>query len=342
MKKGNYITILKYIAYTIGGLILAATVSVYLFLRPLDRTSDTEIYLKPGITRAEIVDRVTEKADPISSISFSILAFVFKLEKAPAGYYKVSKDESTYRFAYNLKHGRETPISFVFNNLRTKEQFAKRAADQLLVDSASLATKLNNPEFCAQYGFSPQTIPAIFIPNTYELYWKTSAEQLIERMKREYDRFWSEERLSKADQLGLSPVEVATLASIVEEESAQQRERPRIAGLYLNRIKIGMPLQADPTVKFALGDFSIRRVLNEHLNYDSNYNTYKYAGLPPGPIRIPSIQAIDAVLNREKHNYIYMCAKEDFSGSHNFAASYEQHLKNAAKYRRALDKRNIK
>ncbi|MGL4992681.1 MAG: endolytic transglycosylase MltG [Bacteroidales bacterium] len=342
MKKGNYITILKYAAYTIGGLILASLVSIYLFLRPLDRTSDTEIYLKPGISRAEIIDRVTEKADPISSMSFSILAFVFKLEKAPAGYYKVSKNQSTYRFAHNLKHGLETPISFVFNNLRTKEQFAKRSSEQLLVDSASLASKLNNPEFCAQYGFTPQTIPAIFIPNTYELYWKTSAEALIKRMKREYDRFWNEERLNKAQQIGLTPIQVATLASIVEEESAQQRERPRIAGLYLNRIKIGMPLQADPTVKFALQDFSIRRVLKEHLEHNSEYNTYKHAGLPPGPIRIVSIQAIESVLNREKHNYIYMCAKEDFSGSHNFAATYDQHLKNAARYRRALDKRNIK
>lgn len=321
---------------------MVALLLFYLFFRPLDGLTDVEIYLKPGMSRAEIVERVTEKADPISSMSFSLLATYFQLEKAPPGFYRVGKRESLYRFAYNLKHGRETAVPFVFNNLRTKEQFARRTADQLLVDSALLASKLNDPAFCATFGFTPETIPALLIPNTYEFYWKTSPEQLMERMKWEYDRFWNEERLAKAKSIGLTPIEVATLASIVEEESAQRKERPRIAGLYLNRLRIGMPLQADPTVKFAVGDFSLRRILRGHLDTDSPYNTYKNKGLPPGPIRIPSIQAVDAVLGREKSNFLYMCAKEDFSGSHNFATTFEEHQRNAARYRRALDQRNIK
>jgi UPF0755 protein len=182
----------------------------------------------------------------------------------------------------------------------------------------------------------------MFIPNTYEVYWNTPAEKLIERMKREYDVFWNNDRRRKAENIRLTPIEVSILASIVEEETAAPDEYPIVAGLYLNRLYKGMMLQADPTVKFAVGDFSLRRILNRHLEVDSPYNTYMYAGLPPGPIRIPSPKSIDAVLNHTVHNYLYMCAKEDFSGRHNFAVTLKEHNKNAEKYRAELNRRGIK
>ena len=180
------------------------------------------------------------------------------------------------------------------------------------------------------------------IPNTYEMYWDVSADNFLLRMKKENDNFWNKERQTKAQTLGLNANQVATLASIVDSESAYNPEKPRIAGLYINRIKKGMLLQSDPTVIYAIGDFTIRRVLNRHLEADSPYNTYKYKGLPPGPIRIPSIAGLDAVLNHENNNYLYMCAKEDFSGSHNFAVTYAEHQANARRYVKALNERGIK
>ena len=191
-------------------------------------------------------------------------------------------------------------------------------------------------------GFTSQTIPAMFIPNTYEMYWNISAGKLMQRMKREYTAFWTETRRSRAEKAGISPVEAAILASIVEEESAATEEYSIIAGLYINRLHRGMPLQADPTVKFALGNFTLHRILHEHLNVDSPYNTYLYSGLPPGPIRIPSIAGVDAVLNYSKHHYLYMCAKEDFSGKHNFAASLAEHNRNAGRYQAALNRLGIR
>jgi UPF0755 protein len=182
----------------------------------------------------------------------------------------------------------------------------------------------------------------IFIPETYEVYWTIGVEQLMERMKKESKFFWNAERTRKAKALGLTPDQVITIASIVDEETANNTEKPMIAGMYYNRYRKGMPLQADPTVKFALQDFEIKRIYNNMLDVDSPYNTYKNEGLPPGPIRIPSVAGIDAVLNLVKHNYLYMCAKEDFSGTHNFATTYDEHLKNAAKYSRALNARGIK
>jgi UPF0755 protein len=187
-----------------------------------------------------------------------------------------------------------------------------------------------------EYGFNKDNIICMFIPNTYEVYYTISADQLIERMYDEYQNFWNEERKQKANELGLSPIEVSILASIVQAESIKRDEAPIIAGLYLNRLKQGIPLQADPTLVFAVGDFTIKRVLNEHKEVESPYNTYKNKGLPPGPINMPEIATIDAVLNYKPSNYLYMCAKEDFSGYHNFTASYNEHLKNARRYQAAL------
>ena len=205
----------------------------------------------------------------------------------------------------------------------------------------NLLCLLNDSVYCDSLGFTPETINALFIPNTYEIYWNISADKFIRRMKREYDAFWTPERLKKAEEIGLTPVEASILASIVEEETAASDEYPIVAGLYINRLHAGIPLQADPTVKFAVGDFSLQRILFEHLEIDSPYNTYINTGLPPGPIRIPSKKGIDSVLNYTKHNYIYMCAKEDFSGTHNFASNYADHMANARKYWKALNERKI-
>ena len=182
----------------------------------------------------------------------------------------------------------------------------------------------------------------MFVPNTYDVYWNMSMDALLERMQKEHDRFWDGEREQKAARMQLTPVEVCTLASIIDEETANNAEKPMIAGMYLNRLKQGMPLQADPTIKFALKQFELKRIWQNLLQTDSPYNTYQNAGLPPGPIKIASIRGIDAVLNAVSHDYLYMCAKEDFSGTHNFATTYQEHLKNAARYSKALNERGIK
>jgi len=241
-----------------------------------------------------------------------------------------------------LRSGRQTPINLVFNNIRTKEEFAGKIASQIEIDSLELLTAMLDTAFLNSLGLNAFTVSTLFIPNTYEFYWNTPVESFLSRMVAEHHHFWNESRKAKAQNIGLNFTQVTTLASIVEKESFKKIEQPTIAGLYLNRLKKGMKLQSDPTVIFALGDFSIRRVLKNDLKYDSPYNTYKYKGLPIGPISLPSIQAIDAVLNYEKHSYLYMCAKEDFTGFHNFATTAVEHYINAAKYRKALNERNIK
>ena len=241
-----------------------------------------------------------------------------------------------------LRRGQQAPIRLTFNNLRLMSDLTDRLSAQLMIDNDELLSYLGDEAYCESLGFNPTTIKTMFIPNTYEVYWNIPAEKLIERMKREYDAFWTDARLKKAKDLRLSPIEVSILASIVEEETAVPDEYPIVAGLYINRLYKGMPLQADPTVKYAVGDFSLKRILHKHLAVDSPYNTYQHEGLPPGPIRIPSVRGIDAVLNRTQHNYLYMCAKEDFSGRHNFAVTLSEHNRNADKYRAELNRRGIR
>jgi UPF0755 protein len=214
---------------------------------------------------------------------------------------------------------------------------AGRIGDQIEADSSSIVAYLTDVTNLSHLGFNAKTIPALFLPNTYEFYWNTDAEKFVEKMKGEYDKYWNEERRNKARAIGLSPVQVSILASIVDKETNKTDEMPRIAGVYLNRLRSGWLLQADPTLVFAVGDFEMKRVLNIHKEVESPYNTYKYTGLPPGPICIPSLQSINAVLNAEKHKYYYFCAKEDFSGYHNFAKTLTEHNRNAARYQRALN-----
>lgn len=258
------------------------------------------------------------------------------------GRYAVKVGMSNWELVNNLRRGNQVATRVVFHNIRLKEELAARLDEQLMLQADELLQLWNDSAYCDSLGFTTLTLPTLFIPDTYELYWNISAEQFMRRMMREYKAFWTTERLAQAEQVGLKPAEVAILASIVEEETAAADEYPIVAGLYLNRLKRGIPLQADPTVKFAVGDFTLRRILTAHLEVESPYNTYKHAGLPPGPLRIPSRRGLEAVLHPMQHTYLYMCAKEDFSGRHNFARTLAEHNRNANRYRAELNRRKIR
>lgn len=258
------------------------------------------------------------------------------------GRYRVEPGRTCLQLFRQLAGGAQEPINLVIPTSRTMDRLASTLSQHLMLDSAEIASALTDSLYCAIHGYTTATVPALFIPNTYEVYWDVSVDKFIERMERENNRFWTAERKAKAAAIGLTHEQVATLASIVDEETANNAEKPMIAGLYLNRLRIGMKLQADPTVKFAVGDFSLRRILGKHLRVESPYNTYRVEGLPPGPIRIASIAGLDAVLNHVEHPYIYMCAKEDFSGTHNYASTLREHYQNARRYIRALNERGIK
>ncbi|MDR2680469.1 MAG: endolytic transglycosylase MltG [Tannerella sp.] len=274
---------------------------------------------------------------------FELLAKLWKYpENMKPGYYAIEPDMNNRRLLNMLRRGRQVPVHLTFNNIRLISDLTDRLSEQLMLNSDDLLMLISDDDYCESIGFNTTTIKAMFIPNTYEVYWNISADRLMERMKREYEVFWTDSRRNRAADIHLSPVEISILASIVEEETAVPDELPVVAGLYINRLIKGMPLQADPTVKYAVGDFSLKRILNTHLTVDSPYNTYLYEGLPPGPIRIPSIRSIDAVLNYTHHNYLYMCAKEDFSGRHNFAVTLSEHTRNAKKYHAALNEKGIK
>lgn len=284
--------------------------------------------------------QTTAKIENLSAFN-KVASFYDYPKQMRTGRYAITPSTTVQELVHILKGGHQTPVNLKFNNIRTKKDFAIRISEQLMISKDQLLTVLNDSNACRELGFTPQTIASMFIPNTYQFYWDINLQAFLKRMKTEYDKFWTEDRLSKAKDLGLTPIEVSTLASIVEEECTYSDEYPMVAGLYLNRLKKGQLLQADPTVKFAVGKFGLRRILFEHLKTDSPYNTYKYQGLPPGPIRIPSIKGIDAVLTPKVHDFLFMCAKEDFSGRHNFAKTHAEHSINAAKYRKALNIRGI-
>jgi len=258
------------------------------------------------------------------------------------GRYAIEPDMSILNVLRRLKNGQQAPLMLTIPESRTMDRLAAVLGKKLMLDSITIIQAVTDSNFCRKWGYTTATIPALFVPNTYEVYWNLSLDQFMQRMKKEHDAFWSYDRRHKANALQLTPDEVCTLASIVDEETANVGEKPMIAGMYLNRLEKGMLLQADPTVKFALQNFGLRRIYKAMLSTDSPYNTYVYEGLPPGPIKIASVKGIDAVLNRVSHDYLYMCAKEDFSGTHNFARTYNEHLENAARYVKALNQRGIK
>ncbi|HKG06694.1 MAG TPA: endolytic transglycosylase MltG [Pedobacter sp.] len=312
------------------------------YFAPNSTGKEKYLYVRTGYTLDEVYEELRFK-DVVSDLaSFKKAAGKMGLAKSlKPGRYKLSRGMNNRSMINMLKAGNQDPVMLKFQNIRKKENFAAFLARNLEPDSLTFINLLDSTALIEKYGFNKDNSYVMFIPNTYEMYWNISAPEFVERMHAEYDKFWNAERKQKAAALNLTPVQVAILASIVDAEALYDKEMPIIAGLYLNRLNKGILLQADPTVIFANDDFTVKRVTNSLLQVQSRYNTYKYAGLPPGPIMMPSINAIDAVLNRDNNNYIYMCAKEDFSGYHNFAITREEHEKNAKKYRDALNKRNI-
>lgn len=257
------------------------------------------------------------------------------------GRYLIRNNMSNNELLNMLRSGLQEPVDVIINMARTPEELAGKIAGQIEAGKEDLTRLMHDENYLAGYGFNKQTILGMFIPNTYEFWWNTSADGFFKRMYKEYDKFWNRERKSRARDLNFTPNEVITLASIVINETNKEDEYRRIAGVYINRLNLGMRLQADPTVKYALGDFERQRILKADTQIESPYNTYLHAGLPPGPISLPGIRAIDAVLQYEKHDYVYFCAREDFSGYHSFARTLDQHNKNARSYQKALNRRKI-
>ncbi len=300
-------------------------------------------YIRTGATFADVKDSMTAGQILKNIKSFEWLAdYKDYTNHVRPGKYLITDGMSNNDLINMLKTGRQEPVKLVFNNVRTKYQLAGKISKQLEADSASILKVLNDSHYLSKFGFTTDNAIVVFIPDTYEMYWNTSPTQLFEKMNASYKKFWSKDRMDKANKAGLTPIQIEILASIVQEETAQFSEMSTIAGLYLNRLNKGMKLEADPTVKFAVGDFTIKRVLKRHLEVESPYNTYKVTGLPPGPICFPDPRVIDKTLDYEKHDYIYMCAKEDFSGFHNFARTAAEHAANARKYQNALNLHNIK
>lgn len=257
-------------------------------------------------------------------------------QKLKPGRYVINESTTSIYVARMLNFGWQTPQNMTLSGtIRNKEVLAKRISMQMMADSASIAAALDSAEFLSEYGFTPQNVFALFLPDTYQMYWTASVKDIFDRMKKEYDIFWNPDRVAKAEALKLTRMQVSVLASIVSGETLKSFEYPQIAGVYLNRYRKGMKLQADPTVAFCHG-YTLDRILKKHLSIDSPYNTYKYAGLPPAPINVPPKACIDAVLNPDKHGYLYFCASPEFDGTHRFAVSYSDHLKNARAFQRAL------
>ncbi len=301
------------------------------------------LYIPTGSDFEQVMDSLKKNNILIDTVSFRKAAEYKKYtNKIKAGRFEIANGMKNFDLINMLRAGRQKPVKLTFNNIRTKEQLASRISKIIEADSVSLLKILTSSEISAKYGFSDENLLCLFLPDTYEFYWNTDAEKFVERMAKEYNKFWNDERLAKAREIGLSKAEVSVLASIVQaEQSAHNDEKSIIAGLYINRLRKGMLLQSDPTLVFALGDFSRKRILNADKEIESPYNTYKYLGLPPGPITIPEISSIKAVLNFTQTDYLFMCAKEDFSGYHNFATNTRQHENNARKYQSALNKQRI-
>ncbi len=303
----------------------------------LDKLEDNYLYIPTNSNYQDVVNLLNNNFIKDTE-SFEWVAQKMKYDKATirAGRYKINPNMSNRALISLLRSGKQTPVRVVLINERLPENIAGKVSKYIEADSLELINIFKDKSFLAEFKYNREDVMTAFIPNTYEFYWNTSAKSFFKKMVKENNRFWNEERKAKAAKLKLSQKEVYTLASIVERETNYNPEKRRVAGVYLNRLKKGMKLEADPTVVFALKNFGLRRILNKHLEFDSPYNTYMYAGLPPGPISLSSIASLDGVLNAEKHNYLFFCAKPDNSGTHAFAKTYNQHLANARKYHRYL------
>lgn len=330
-------------------LIIIATAGGYLFYQAVYKVNvwtpdgrQASVYIPTGANFDTVKQKLYENGLIINRKNFEWWA---KTKDYPnlikPGRYKIDDGLNNYDLINLLRSGSQTPVKVIFNNVRDVYQLAGKISKQIEADSTSLVNAMTSKKLLDEIGVSPENAGVIYIPNTYEFYWNTSAKGFVNRMREEYDHFWNPERKQKAEDLGLTQSEIITLASIVEKETNKNDEKPKIAGVYINRLDKGWRLQADPTLIYAMNDFSIKRVLKVHLDFDSPYNTYKNGGLPPGPICIPSMSSIDAVLNNENEGYLYFCAKDDLSGYHVFAKTNAQHNRNARKYQKALDNLKI-
>lgn len=304
-------------------------------------TEEYVLYVRPETTLGQIADSLQAGAGMIRPKSLErAFAKVDAASKIKPGRYVIEPSATSIYVARMLAFGWQTPQNLVLSGtMRSKGRIAKKISTQMMVDSASVAHALDSAEFLARYGFTPENVFALILPDTYQMYWTASVEDIFDRLKKEYDAFWTPERDAKAKAQGLNRMQVSIMASIVSGETLKDFEYPKIAGAYLNRYKKGMRLQADPTIAFCF-DYKLDRILKKHLKVESPYNTYKYAGLPPAPINVPPKACVDAVLNPDKHGYIYFCANASFDGTHKFASTYSEHLKNAREFQRALTARN--
>lgn len=328
----------------IGG--LAATYLGYRMLyKPnvwLDGQASMAFNIRSGATWQEVKQMLYKNGTIVHRASFEQLAAIMKYPgHIKPGHYLIKEGMDNRQIITKLRAGKQDPVKLVFNNIRIKEELAGHISEQIEADSLSLLNLLNDTVYLKNLGFTPENVISMFIPNTYEVYWNITAEKFVERMHKEYKAFWNDKRKARLAEIRLTELEAMTLASIVEKETNQNDEKPDVAGVYMNRLKQGWLLQADPTLVYALGDFSIKRVLNVYKTINSPYNTYMYIGLPPGPICLPSVASIDAVLHYRQHNYMYFCAREDFSGYHNFAVTLNEHEINAQRYQQALNQKGI-
>ena len=335
----------KLVLSIVGVTGLVAALAVYRLLFGINvRTGEKEtiIYVPEGSTFFQALDSIESHLEIKNQRIFQWIA---RKKNYPAlvkpGRYLIDKDLSYIKLINIMRSGRQTAVRITFNNIRTLNDLAGRIGGQIESDSSQIIAFLSDQENYRNDGFNRENVISVFIPNTYEFFWNTGAGGFYARMLKEYKKFWNEERLIKAENKNLTPIEVAILASIIDDEVAKPDEKPRIAGVYINRLERGIPMQACPTIKFALNDFSLTRVLYKHLQIDSPYNTYKHSGFPPGPIGCPTIEGIDAVLNAEKHDYLYFAAKADFSGYHNFSRTLAEHNRYADIYQRELNKKKI-
>lgn len=311
------------------------------------KEKDFALLIPSGGTYEGVLDTLKKNDVLNDPMSFRFLSKLLKLpERLKPGRYVLTRTMGNFDAIQKLRNGKQDAVRLTFNNIRLKQDLIQRIGSKFEFGADSLGRLLNDPQVCEKFGFDTANVVSMFLPNTYEIYWTTNADKFLGRMHDEYKKFWTPARIEKAKALGYSKAQVSVMASIVDAETNRNDEMPRIAGVYLNRIAQSMPLQADPTVIFAWRDFSIKRVTSRLSSLNSPYNTYRVLGLPPGPINIPSTVAIDAVLNAEKHNYLYFCVKIDPDGKllgyHDFAATYEDHLINARMYQAALNKLNIK
>ncbi len=344
MPKKNKKQKTKILIPVIAGVLVVAMVAALIFLKSqkLTNKETVTLYLPSGSTYQSVVDSLNAHDCIGNRAAFETMA---KLRKYPkhvkGGCYKIEPQMNVWRALTKLYYGNQDAVRITINKYRTKDELCKYLDKKLEMSADMMIKALNNDSLCGLYGHTPETIIGMFVQNTYDIYWNTTPEKLLERMDTESKKFWGGKREERLKKLKMNENEVLTIASIVEEETNKNDEKANIASVYLNRLRKGMLLQADPTLKYALGDFTLRRILNKHMEVESPYNTYKYKGLPPGPICIPGPASIDAVLENKQTDYLYFCAKADFSGYHAFATSLAQHNANANAFHAEMNKRKI-